>query len=913
MQLFNALQIKAGAKIEGNRMGLLTRPLQFLSEKNKDSEWSRENIDWLEEEGIKQIRRNARKLLKNYKLAEGVIDKSDYIVEENNEHADLMDILTRDSESPMELKFFPIVPNIINILTNEFAKRNSRIQYRAVDEISVNEMLSEKYAQVEQRLMQDASMKQQQRMMELGFPPESEEGQQMMSPETLKSLPEIEQFFKKDYQSIYENWANYQHKVDVERFSMTELEITAFKDMLTTDREFWHFRMMENDYEVELWNPVTTFYHKSPNKRYISQGNYVGKIDLMTSSDVVDTYGYLMTEKQLDSLESYFPAHSNIYAIPGIQNDGGFYNAQKSHAWNTNLPSLAMRQYVSQNERKFTGDIIEQIYQQGEDLFNDSDHNMFRVTTTYWMSQRWIAHLTKKLPDGQVIQDIVTESYKITTPAVYNNIAYHKKSKETLLLGEHLDWFAINDAWGGVKIGLNKTTHFGENDANLDPIYLGIDNFNPARLKFQFKGDDSLVGSKLPVEGRIFSDRNSKSNALVDKTKGLQVQYNMVNNMIGDILVDDLGTVIALDQNALPKHSMGEDWGKSNLAKAYVAMKDFKILPFDTTIANTENALNFQHYQVLNMEQTNRLLGLVSLANHFKEQCFELVGITGQRRGEQLDRQTAKGVEEGLEASYAQTEGYFIQHSDQLMPRVHQMRTDLAQYYHSQNPSVRLQVMTSLDERINFEMNTTTLLCRDINVFGTTNVNSRKLLKDLQQLALNNNNATGSTIHDLAKIRRSESIAELDRVTKSIEERLTAERQKEMDHEKELEDMRIQAEEKARVLTEQTLISENQLDREARILEAEIKASGYGATEDINANGMSDFNDSMKELRARDEFQSKMNHDREKEVNKNSNEREKRNLAREKMQSDERIADKEVQVSRINKNQYDKPTPKKKK
>ena len=51
----------------------------------------------------------------------------------------------------------------------------------------------------------------------------------------------------------------HQHKVDVERFKMDELEERGFRDMLITDREFWHMSMMEDDYEVELWNPVLPF------------------------------------------------------------------------------------------------------------------------------------------------------------------------------------------------------------------------------------------------------------------------------------------------------------------------------------------------------------------------------------------------------------------------------------------------------------------------------------------------------------------------------------------------------------------------------------------------------------------------------------------------------------------------------
>jgi hypothetical protein len=69
-------------------------------------------------------------------------------------------------------------------------------------------------------------------MLEQGLDPESEEAKQQLNPENLKTLPEIEQFFKKDYRSMVEQWAEHQHKVDVERFKMDELEERAFRDML---------------------------------------------------------------------------------------------------------------------------------------------------------------------------------------------------------------------------------------------------------------------------------------------------------------------------------------------------------------------------------------------------------------------------------------------------------------------------------------------------------------------------------------------------------------------------------------------------------------------------------------------------------------------------------------------------------
>ena len=236
MQIINAIQAKNGVKTEQNKLGTVTQPLQFIPKKDKTQEWAAWNLDWIELQGLKQIRRNARRLMKNYKLAKGIIDKSDYIVEENNEYRDVVEILTKEDTSALELKFYPIIPNVINVLVAEFAKRSTKLTYRAIDEFSYNEMIEQKRVMVEETLLADAQIKLTAALMEQGLDPESEEAAQQLSPENLKSLPEIEQFFKKDYRSMVEEWATHQHKVDVERFGMDELEERGFRDMLITDR-----------------------------------------------------------------------------------------------------------------------------------------------------------------------------------------------------------------------------------------------------------------------------------------------------------------------------------------------------------------------------------------------------------------------------------------------------------------------------------------------------------------------------------------------------------------------------------------------------------------------------------------------------------------------------------------------------
>jgi hypothetical protein len=914
MQVYNALQLKKGAKVEQNRMGSVTQPLQFIPKKDKDEEWAAWNLDWLEWNGLKQIRRNARRLMKNYKLAKGIIDKSDYIVEENNEYRDVVELLTREDPTALELKFYPIIPNVINVLVAEFAKRTTKLTYRAVDEFSYNEMIEQKRKMVEETLMANAQMKIVTAMLDAGLDPNSPEAQEQINPENLKTLPEIESFFKKDYRSMIEQWASHQHKVDVERFRMDELEERGFRDSLITDREFWHFHMMEDDYEVELWNPAVVFYHKSPDARYISQGNWVGKIDMFTVADVIDKYGYMMTEEQLKALEAIYPIRSAGYNIGGLQNDGSYYDATKTHEWNTNMPSLAYRQYTSAvaNSIYNGGDIINQILSQGEDYFDQGTAFLLRVTTAYWKSQRKVGHLTKITEEGEVINEIVTEDYSVTEKPIYDTRLFKNKTKENLVFGEHIDWIWINETWGGVKIGPNLPSFWGMNNpGGFSPIYIGVGKNHIGPLKFQFKGDSSLYGCKLPVEGAVFSDRNTKSTALIDLMKPYQIGYNIVNNQIADILVDELGTVIMLDQNTLPKHSLGEDWGKGNYANAYVAMKNFQILPLDTSITNTENALNFQHFQKLDLEQTNRLMSRIQLGNYFKQQAYEVIGVNPQRMGQQLSQTTATGVEQAMAASYAQTEIYFIQHCDYLMPRVHQMRTDLAQYYNSTKPSARLSYITSADEKVNFEIEGTDLLMRDLNIFATTTANHRAVLEQLKQMAMQNN-TTGASIYDLGKVVQSDSIAELNNALKDSEQKQQQMKQQEMQQQQQMQEQALQAKAQEEKLKRDFDMAEAEKNRQRDILIAEIRAAGYGAAVDVNKNEMSDYQDAMKDIRQSEQYQEQNNLQREKQVNENMRQSQKMDIEREKIQAQKEIADKQLQIARENKNKFDNKTEKKK-
>jgi hypothetical protein len=283
-------------------------------------------------------------------------------------------------------------------------------------------------------------------------------------------------------------------------------------------------------------------------------------------------------------------------------------------------------------------------------------------------------------------------------------------------------------------------------------------------------------------------------------------------------------------------------------------------------------------------------------------QAFEVIGITPQRLGQQIGQtNTATGIEQAVSASYAQTETYFIQHCDYLMPRVHQMRTDLAQFYQSTKPSTRLQYITTLDERKNFEINGTDLLLRDLNIFSTTKANHRAILEQLKQMALQNN-TTGASIYDLGNVLRSESIAEVTHILKDAEKKQQSQKQAEMQQAQQMQEQQLQAKAEEQRQKLEFEATENQKDREARILEAQIRSAGYGAMQDVNQNMQSDYLDYLDKVERSSQYAETMNLNREKEIIKQSEHRDKMNIEQQKLNTQKEIAQTQLQIARENKN-----------
>jgi hypothetical protein len=212
--------------------------------------------------------------------------------------------------------------------------------------------------------------------------------------------------------------------------------------------------------------------------------------------------------------------------------------------------------------------------------------------------------------------------------------------------------------------------------------------------------------------------------------------------------------------------------------------------------------------------------------------------------------------------------------------------------------------MTSNDEKVNFEINGTDLLARDLNIFATTKANHRSMLEQFKQLVVTNN-TTGATIYDLGNVMQAESMSELNHVLKATEKKSTAQRQEQMQHEQQMKEMEMQQRTQDKQMELDRTSLEKEKDRRRDLLVAEIKSAGYGAMQDLNTNQQSDYLDTLGMIQQSDEFKQTMNLNQQKESNKGIINDKKHMLAEEKLQAQMAMKQMDVDIARENKNRFD--------
>jgi len=816
-----------------------------LSDKLKDvddfgvSRWQKTNMDGLEAIGRLQFFNNL-KLKENYEIINGRFILQHYL--DSEDYFDLASAISQEFQLPKYLRHYDITTKAVNLLLGEFLKRPDIFRVVASDSDSTNEKIRVKTELLQSYMQSQIQDEITQKLLMQGIDPnrqdfQNEEDLQKYQEEIQAKYQEmtpaaIEKYMKYDYRTAAESWGQAVISNDKERFNMRELEKIEFTDMLVADRCFNHFYLTPIGYSTEVWNPLNTFFHQSPEVRYVEDGDYAGRTFYMSKAQVLDRYGWRMTRKEQEAL---YPEYDKTNMNRGTGYSSLFqtwvYPFQNYDQFQTINQAAGAAVGFNPLDRNSLSSVplMTQFDNNGVgNAYGFLQNDLIQVTEAYWRSQRRIGSLNITDPEtGEQITRIVDETFD---PKLYG-IEEVDSSLEEHNQPDSICWVWVNQIWQGVKINENHLNSTMDNANERSALYI---NIKP--VDFQFKGDYNIFNPKLPVCGGVFNNRNGRSMAVVDLLKPYQIYYNALYNQAYGISQRNNGKFFLMDINLLPSL---KDWGGEEAYEKFMSIANsmgIGLVDTSPTNSNNRGAVPFNQYSVVDLDETEKVTRLINLAMLVEQQGFIQLGITPQRQGQIMASETLGNASAAREVSYAITETYF-ENFYNYKKRKLKMHLDIAQYCASQNKDVILPYITSDLGDAFIKITGTELLLKDLGV-NISNANETQRQKEIAEQLVLKNNQSEIPLSKLIGLIRLQSLADVQKSLEEAESELFKRKQQEQQIAQEMQERELQAAAEEQEKQRQYEAAEKQLDRENDLRKAAITSLNFDP--DIQNNGQLD-------------------------------------------------------------------------
>jgi hypothetical protein len=216
--------------------------------------------------------------------------------------------------------------------------------------------------------------------------------------------------------------------------------------------------------------------------------------------------------------------------------------------------------------------------------------NKVRVLHIVWKGKKKWGMVTRMNPETMEVEQIeVDEDYQI--------------DKET----ESVEWFWANEVYECTKLSHD--------------IYV-----RKRAFPFQRNSMNNHSVTKLPYNGRKFSDTHSQNVSVLEIGLPLQIMYIIVTYTLERTIARSKGKIVLLDQNVIPRD---EGWDEEKFFYYAEAMGYGLINRNQIGVDKSYN-----QYQVLDMTLFDSIKQLIELQQHFKNEWDDLIGINRQRKGQ---------------------------------------------------------------------------------------------------------------------------------------------------------------------------------------------------------------------------------------------------------------------------------------
>ena len=759
-----------------------------------------------EDAGIEQVVAKQHYVRRLYQLAEGVINERDY-VETEVDYKNMVKIGNEQKLAVDNLDFYPIIPTIVRAALGTHDKNYSEYIAQAVNPDVTNTILERMNEELRTTLISN---------VEALFQMQTENDEPDVVEQKRKLMQEsatVQQFYKQDYRTTVEEWGQHVMNLENERFRMKEKERKVLKQIVVTDDPVVHIDHTNGNYNVEVLDERETFCMRSPGSEDYSDSQVFGWFEFLTFTDVLNRFSNQISDKEMERVSGWSMSKRGTgYLINDL------------------IQPFSPGQRIA--EAKHNLEIIRDtaIWQRFSSLYRDlgMDTDLVRLTTMYFYVPRKVGVLTVRSNNTEVTE-MVDEQFKVTIKPVYEPGMPRKV--EYLVLGEHVEWMYIPELWRGKKLSA-KTSEAAASVSggpitsvpNVEDIWVEL-----GRCEIQHSDPYHKYAIHIPVHGGSITDQFGQSTSVVKTAAPWQIMFNWVHNRAKQLLSTEIGKFFMLPNSLIPTESLEGSWEQDSLGQFATVARDTGLAPTSNPLAQggaASLALQGGYGQVVDLTKTQEIIEKTNLASIFKTECYHSVGLTPEYLlGDMAPSQSARSTAMGQDRSATQIRHLFTR-LNEVMLRVRTTMLNTAKHIAQKSPTAELSYTTSEAGRVLFRTATEDFSLQSLGVFVKSNGSDLATVEMIKQYVANNNTMGADSV-EMSTLLSFKSLPELFSKLKIIRDEREQQKEREMAHQQQMQQQQIQAQQAAQQAEIEARAEEKALDRESRIMEAQIKAMGY--------------------------------------------------------------------------------------
>ncbi len=424
-------------------------------------------------------------------------------------------------------------------------------------------------------------------------------------PPTPEEVIKMEKYSPSD---IIEKKANKILKILKKRLNTKWLLNQGFKDALIAGEEIYWTGITNGEPDARKVNPLNITVILDDDNVFVDEAVAIIEERMLTLPSILDEFGDELSKADLDKLDTYTRGAFGTFSAAG-----GFDATFLTTSQGTGLKGVTPN---------------------GVNSNNNAMNSAIRVSRVEWMSMKLVG--TLKYFDeesGEPVEKLVDEIFK----PMWNDF-------KSLYPDAVIEWFWINEAWEGVKIGTE--------------VYIGIRAKPNQRRRM-----DNPYYCKLGYVGLIYEATNSKSVSLIDRIKSYQYLYDVISNKLQLVFASDIGKVMLMDMAQIPR-SEGID-----VEQWMYYLKETKIAFINSfeegkKLSSQGKTSHFNQFQVIDMSLAQSVQQYMNYLSFIDQQIYNVSGVNQQRLGKIHQDEAVSNVEQARASSETITQYLYDGHQE---------------------------------------------------------------------------------------------------------------------------------------------------------------------------------------------------------------------------------------------------------